>query len=121
MSRSHRIITLFLVLAAAAISAPSAFAMRQLSPGPATAPSKAVRYVYDRPDRRLIPLTAPSQTIKTPRTAPRTASPAGGFFGSDAWITVGAVLALMLLVLGSGLALSRNRAGRPRGTAAATH
>jgi hypothetical protein len=82
------------------------------TPAPTPAPS------YSRQDKQVVPPATLAPTPVTPAPhQPRFAAPTGGFSLTDAAITTGGVIGLLLLALGSGLVVSRRRGHR----AALTH
>jgi hypothetical protein len=102
-------------LSVAAISASGAAATVVAgAPAPSgqhrSAPSATV---YSRQDKQLVPRAtpAPAPVLPAART-PRFTAPTGGFSLTDAAITTGSVVALLLLALSGGLAVSRRRTRR---------
>jgi hypothetical protein len=121
MFSPQRIVSgIVVALSVAAISAPAAAATIVAgAPGPSgrqrSAPSVTV---YSRQDKQLVPPAKPTAAPVLPAArAPRFTAPTGTFGLTDAAITTGSVVAL-LLVLGGGLAVSRRRTHRG---AALTH
>lgn len=114
MPALQRIITsTVVVVALAAISASSAAAMVVYAPSTsATGGHHAfvAAPTYSRQDKQVIsPATqAPAPVTPAPR-APRFTAPSSGYTLTDAAITMGGVVALLLLALGTGVAVSRRR------------
>lgn len=121
MTTTHRAATTaLLVLSLAAASAPTAAARpAEFAPDSKPAPTT----VYSRPDKSMVPVTAPSPTggtvVKQSASPPivRAQPPVSGFDWGDAGIGAAGGLALAMLGVGGGLALSR-RPQRGRRTTA---
>jgi hypothetical protein len=111
--------TAAIILSLAAASAPAASAKpADFVPAGKQAPAS----VYDRPDKSLIPVatTYGGDTAKAiaPLAVVRAQTPASGFDWGDAGIGAAGGLALAMLGVGGGLAISHHRPHRSRRTTA---
>lgn len=112
----HRITTAALILALAAAGAPAATA--RPTDDPATPVHRAPAAVYSRPDREMVPVTAPNAESSTISGVPaqqavvRVEAPQSGFDWGDAGIGAAGAVALAMLGVGGALVISQ----RPRWT-----
>jgi hypothetical protein len=124
MTTTHRAATTtLLVLSLAAASAPTAGARpTDFTPMGRHAPTA----VYSRPDKSLIPVTAPSPTdgtvVKQSASPPivRIQAPVSGFDWGDAGIGAAGGLVLSMIGLGGAFGVSQYRTRRTRNTTALT-
>jgi hypothetical protein len=110
---SRTAITAAIILSLAAAGAPSASArpVGYTPTGHVSASNQPPASVYDRADREMIPLTAPSggdvAQATPPRAVIRAQAPKSGFDWGDAGI--GGGLALTLIGVGGAVAASQRR------------
>jgi hypothetical protein len=102
------------ILALAAAGAPTATATVSAT-APATTANQTPATAYSRPDKSMIRVTAPGAAPQA--VVVRIQTPPSGFHWGDAGIGAAGGLALAMLGLGGGLAISQRRGRTRQGTA----
>jgi hypothetical protein len=109
MTTTHRTATAAVILSLVAAGAPTATATVSSTNPATTANQPPATVVYSRPDKSMIPVTTAENT---PQAVVRITTPPNGFDWGDAGIGAAGGLALAMIGLGGGLAVSQRRSRR---------